>query len=171
MAEMTRDEMAASVGQELGVSDWLVIDQARIDAFADVSGDHQYIHVDPDRARAETPFGGTIAHGFLTVSVLSALAAQAQPRLAGMRMSINYGFDRLRFLNPVRVGARIRARFVLNKLEERRPGEITVTWDVTVEIEGEEKPALVAQWLNRRYLGETDAGAATPRPAAGKESA
>ncbi len=157
MAEMTLAEMASKVGQELGVSDWLLIDQARIDAFAEVSGDHQFIHVDPARARAEAPFGGTIAHGFLTVSVLSALASQAQPQLAGLRMSVNYGFDKLRFLTPVRAGARIRARFTLKSLEERRPGEVTVIWDVTVEIEGEDRPALIAEWLNRRYLASAKA--------------
>lgn len=157
MAEMTLAEMASKVGQELGVSDWLLIDQARIDAFAEVSGDHQFIHVDPARARAEAPFGGTIAHGFLTVSVLSALASQAQPQLAGLRMSVNYGFDKLRFLTPVRAGARIRARFTLKSLEERRPGEVTVIWDVTVEIEGEDRPALIAEWLNRRYLAAAKA--------------
>lgn len=157
MAEMTLAEMGSKVGQELGVSDWLLIDQARIDAFAEVSGDHQFIHVDPARARAEAPFGGTIAHGFLTVSVLSALASQAQPQLAGLRMSVNYGFDKLRFLTPVRAGSRIRARFTLKSLEERRPGEVTVIWDVTVEIEGEDRPALIAEWLNRRYLASAKA--------------
>lgn len=157
MAEMTLAEMASKVGQELGVSDWLLIDQARIDAFAEVSGDHQFIHVDPVRARAEAPFGGTIAHGFLTVSVLSALASQAQPQLAGLRMSVNYGFDKLRFLTPVRAGSRVRARFTLKSLEERRPGEVTVIWDVTVEIEGEDRPALIAEWLNRRYLASARA--------------
>lgn len=157
MAEMTLAEMDSKVGQELGVSDWLLIDQARIDAFAEVSGDHQFIHVDPARARVEAPFGGTIAHGFLTVSVLSALASQAQPQLAGLRMSVNYGFDKLRFLTPVRAGSRIRARFTLKSLEERRPGEVTVIWDVTVEIEGEDRPALIAEWLNRRYLASAKA--------------
>lgn len=157
MAEMTLAQMASKVGQELGVSDWLLIDQARIDAFAEVSGDHQFIHVDPARARAEAPFGGTIAHGFLTVSVLSALASQAQPQLAGLRMSVNYGFDKLRFLTPVRAGSRIRARFTLKSLEERRPGEVTVIWDVTVEIEGKDRPALIAEWLNRRYLASAKA--------------
>ncbi|GHE04972.1 nodulation protein NodN [Defluviimonas sp. 20V17] len=149
--EHSFDDLRARLGQEVGVSRWFVIDQARIDAFADLTEDHQYIHVDPERAAA-TPFGTTIAHGFLTLSMLSAMAYDAQPRLANLRMGVNYGFERVRFVSPVPVGARIRGRFVLDALEERAPDEVQLTYGVTVEVEGREKPALVAVWLGRRYL-------------------
>jgi acyl dehydratase len=143
--------LEALVGQEVGVSSWHVIDQAKIDAFAGVTGDHQFIHVDPARA-AGTPFGGTIAHGFLTLSLLSAMALEAQPKIAGAEMGINYGFDKVRFLAPVRCGARLRGRFVLAALSQPKPSEIDVTWASTVEIEGVKRPALAADWLNRFYL-------------------
>ncbi len=148
--------LRAQVGEELGASDWLTIGQDRIDAFADLCGDHQFIHVDPERA-ARTPFGGTIAHGFLTVSLLTWFAAAVRPRIEGARHSVNYGFDRLRFVAPVPVGCRVRGRFRLTRLEERVPGEITQHYEVTVEIEGAEvesggRPALVADWVTRAYL-------------------
>ena len=130
------------------ISRWLTIDQARIDAFAEVIEDHQFIHVDPARA-AETRFGGTIAHGFLTLSLLSAMAYDAIPLTDAL--SVNYGFDRIRFLSPVPAGARVRGRFTLAEVEERAPGERTLRWDVSVEVEGSERPALVARWLSRRY--------------------
>lgn len=150
------DDLRALVGQETGVSDWLAVTQERIDAFADLCGDHQFIHVDPARA-AETPMGGTIAHGFLTLSLLTYLAAGARPRLAGVKHSVNYGFDRIRFAAPVPAGARIRARFTLASLDEARPGEVSLAWDVVVEVEGREiagggRPALAARWLTRSYL-------------------
>ncbi|PRX35347.1 Acyl dehydratase [Meinhardsimonia xiamenensis] len=148
---LTPAEMAARLGEELGVSRWFTIDQPMIDAFAALTEDDQFIHTDPERAR-KTPFGGTVAHGFLTLSLLSAMAYDAEPPLAGARMSVNYGFDRLRFVAPVPAGARVRGRFVLAGLEERRPGEVTLAWDVTVEIEGAERPALAARWLQRWYL-------------------
>ncbi|NNK79531.1 MAG: MaoC family dehydratase [Litoreibacter sp.] len=146
-------ELAARTGQEVGVSRWFLIDQARIDAFAELCEDHQYIHVSTEKA-AQTPFGGTIAHGFLTLSLLSAMAYDAQSPLAGETLSVNYGFNAIRFLSPVRAGSRVRGRFAVKMVDERRPGEVTVTWGVTVEIEGEEKPALVAEWISRRYLDE-----------------
>ena len=150
------EELRALVGQETGVSDWLEIGQDRIDGFADLCGDHQFIHVDPQRA-AQTPMGGTVAHGFLTLSLLSYLAAGARPRLHGVRHAINYGFDRVRFAAPVPSGSRVRARFTLASLEEARPGEVSLAWDVTVEVEGQEiagggRPALAARWLTRSYL-------------------
>ncbi len=148
---MTPAALRAQIGGAPFVSRWFEVGQERIDAFAQVCEDDQFIHVDPSRA-AQTPFGGPIAHGFLTLSLLSAMAYDAQPALDGIAMSVNYGFDRIRFLAPVPAGARVRARFVLADLEERKPGEITLHWDVTVEIEGAEKPALAARWLNRRYL-------------------
>src|SRR5690606_10926798 len=125
---VTLDEMRALVGREAGVSGWLTIGQDRIDAFADLCGAHQFIHVDPERA-AQTPMGGTVAHGFLTLSLLSYLAAGARPRIEGTVRAVNYGFDRLRFTAPVPSGARVRARFVLASLDESRPGEVSLTWD------------------------------------------
>lgn len=151
MTALSVAELGRLTGTEVGVSRWFLIDQALIDRFAAVCGDDQFIHVDPERA-ARTPFGGTVAHGFLTLSMLSAMAADAQPRLAGAVLSVNYGFDRVRFLAPVPSGARVRGRFALDAVEERRPGEVTLTWGVTVEIEGGDKPALAAEWLTRRYL-------------------
>jgi acyl dehydratase len=147
---MARAEFEAMTGQEIGVSSWFDITQDRIDTFADCTEDWQYIHVDPERAK-ESPFGTTIAHGFLTLSMLSAMIYE-MPSIEGVRMGVNYGFNRVRFVSPVKVGARIRARFVLTKLEEIRPGEVQTTMDVAIEIEGETKPALVAEWLGRRYF-------------------
>ena len=145
------DELRARVGEEIGVSDWLTIGQDRIDAFADLCGDHQFIHVDPERA-ARTPFGGTIAHGFLTVSLLTWFAAGVRPWIEGTKHGVNYGFDRLRFITPVPAGSRVRGRFWLTRLEERVPGEVTQHYEVTVEIEGARRPALVADWITRAYL-------------------
>jgi len=140
------DALQDHVGQEVGVTDWLTIEQDRIDQFADATDDHQYIHVDAERA-AQTPFGGTIAHGFLTLSLLSALSSRGGLKLENTIMGINYGLDRVRFVNPVRSGQRIRARFALSSAEEKTPGRYLTRYSVTVEIEGEEKPALVADWL------------------------
>ncbi len=151
--KVTREEMAARIGQEVGVSRWFEVTQAMVDAFADVTEDHQFIHTDPERAKA-TPFGGTIAHGFLTLSLLSAMVYDAVPAIEGVTMGVNYGFDRVRFISPVKVGSRVRARFVLTAFDQRAPGEVQSTLDVTVEIEGEAKPALSATWLSRRYFGE-----------------
>ena len=151
-ATLTVDELEGRLGQELGVSEWRIVAQGDIDAFADVTADHQFIHVDPSRALAETPFGGTIAHGFLTLSLLSAFGQSALPRIARRRMGVNYGFERVRFLSPVRSGARVRGRFTLARLERRRADEVLLGYDVTVEIEGGEKPALVAQWLTLAVL-------------------
>ena len=144
-------DLESCIGDEIGVSDWLTIDQPMIDAFADLCGDHQFIHVDPARA-AKTPFGGTIAHGFMTLSLLTWFGAGVRPRIKGTRHSVNYGFDRLRFVAPVPSGARIRGRFRLAKLDQRVPGEVTQHYQVTVEIEGSDRPALIADWLSRAYL-------------------
>ena len=141
------DALQDHVGQEVGVTDWLTIEQDRIDQFARATDDHQYIHVDAERA-AQTPFGGTIAHGFLTLSLLSALSSRGGGlKLENTVMGINYGLDRVRFVNPVRSGQRIRARFKLGSADEKTPGRYLMRYAVTVEIEGEEKPALVADWL------------------------
>jgi acyl dehydratase len=144
---VTREELERRIGEPLGVSDWFLIDQARVDRFADVTLDHQFVHVDPERARA-TPFGGTIAHGLLTLSMIVHLCLPFVPQLAGTTLLVNYGFDRVRFSAPVRVGKRIRASGRLTGVEERKPGNVIVKMDVTVEIENEPKPALVAEWLS-----------------------
>jgi acyl dehydratase len=138
------------------VSSWVAVTQPMIDAFAELTGDRQFIHVDPVRAMAETPFGGTIAHGFLTLSLLSQMAYEVLPAPAEAVISINYGFDKLRFLSPVRSGSRIRARFKLLEFAERRPGEMLSRYDVTIEIEGHDKPALAAQWLGVVVLGQQE---------------
>ncbi len=142
----------ALVGQEIGVSSWHVIDQPRINAFADTTEDHQFIHVDPERARAETAFGTTIAHGFLTMSMMSVMSYEVMPAISGTTMGVNYGFDKLRFISPVRAGKRIRGRFVLAEAKLRKPNELQSRTNVTVEIEGEDKPALIAEWLGLVYL-------------------
>lgn len=139
-------EIRSRIGQEIGVSGWLTVDQQRIDDFADVTEDRQFIHVDPGAA-AQTPFGGTIAHGFLTLSLLSRMAAGAMLLPDNARLIVNYGLDRVRFLAPVRSGSRVRGRFVLESIEEKVRGQILLRHLVTVEIEGEEKPALAAEWL------------------------
>lgn len=148
---LSRFAFQALVGQEIGLSDWITVTQDQIDTFAQCTNDHQFIHVDPVAA-AKTPFGSTIAHGFLTLSLLSSMAYQ-MPGIDGTVMAVNYGFDKVRFVSPVKVGARIRGRLVLTKFEEIRPGEVQTTMNVTVEIEGQDKPALVAEWLGRRYFG------------------
>ena len=144
-------DYSARVGAVIGASSWMEVPQAAIDAFADAVGDHQFIHVDPARA-AETPFGGTIAHGFLTLSLMSAMIYEVVPEVLGPGTSVNAGLDRVRFISPVRPGARVRGVFLLTEHTEPAPDEIRQTWDVTVEIEDAEKPALVARWLNRKYL-------------------
>lgn len=140
------DHIRAQVGLEVGVSSWLVVDQDRIHAFAEATEDRQFIHVDPDAA-AQTPFGGTISHGFLTLSLLSRMAAEAMLVPEGLKMDVNYGLDRVRFLAPVRSGKRVRGRFSLDSIEEKAPGQWLMRHHVTVEIEGEDKPALTAVWL------------------------
>ena len=139
------------VGQEVGVSDWTLIDQDKIDAFADVTFDPYFIHIDPHRAERE-PFGGTIAHGFLTLSMLSVMAYDALPDIEGRTMGMNYGFDKIRFISPVRAGSKIRGRFKISDVT-RKPGQVVVRYAVSVEIEGKEKPALAAEWLTIAFLG------------------
>jgi len=145
------EDIKSRIGQEVGVSDWILIDQARIDTFADVTEDHQFIHVDPEAA-AKTPFGGTIAHGFLSLSLLSRMAADAMLRPESFKMGVNYGFERVRFLAPVRSGKRVRGRFTLASFEEKRAGQYQFVHNVTVEIEGEEKPALIADWIGMIFV-------------------
>lgn len=140
------EEIGFKVGQEIGVSPWITISQADIDTFAEVTGDHQFIHVDPEAAKA-TPFGGTIAHGFLTLSLLSQMAASVMLRPETIKMAVNYGFERVRFIAPVRSGKRVRGRFTLARMDEKNPGQYQFVHNVVVEIEGEEKPALIADWI------------------------
>ena len=151
MAEqVTIDDLKGRIGQEVGVSKWFDVPQSAIDAFADLTHDHQFIHIDVEKAK-QTPFGGTIAHGFLTVSLLSAMAYDALPDIAGRTMGVNYGFDRLRMMSPVKAGARIRGRFVLKALDSKSPQQHPLTHAVTVEIEGAEKPALAADWVTLAF--------------------
>jgi acyl dehydratase len=145
------EDIQSRVGSEVGVSDWLLVDQARIDAFADITEDPQFIHIDPEAA-AKTPFGGTIAHGFLTLSLLSRMAADTMLRPKDLKMGVNYGFERVRFMAPVRSGKRIRGRFTLARFEEKKPGQWQFVHNVSVEIEGEEKPALVADWIGLIFV-------------------
>jgi acyl dehydratase len=140
------------VGHEIGVSSWHVVDQKRIDDYADVIEDHQFIHVDPARAKAETAFGTTIAHGFLTMSLMSIMSYEVMPVISGTTMGVNYGFEKLRFISPVRSGSRVRGRFTLAEAKLRKPKELQSLTHVTVEIEGEEKPALVADWIGLIYF-------------------
>ena len=142
----------AMVGKEVGVSSWHVVDQGRIDVYADVIEDHQFIHVDPERAKRETPFGSTVAHGFLTMSLMSIMSYEVMPVIAGTTMGVNYGFEKLRFISPVRSGKRVRGRFVLAEAKLRKPNELQSRTNVTVEIEGEDKPALVADWIGLIYF-------------------
>jgi acyl dehydratase len=146
MPVATVGEIDSRVGQEIGVSGWLTVDQERITAFADATEDRQFIHVDPEAA-ARTPFGGTIAHGFLTLSLLSRMAAETILVPDTTKMVVNYGLDRVRFLAPVRSGKRVRGRFILDGIEEKVPGQILLRHVISVEIEGEDKPALSAVWL------------------------
>ena len=144
-------DIRTRIGTEVGVSDWLTIDQARINAFADATEDRQFIHVDPDAA-ARTPFGGTVAHGFLSLSLLSRMAAEAMLIPDNVKMAVNYGLDRVRFIAPVKSGQRIRGRFTLDAIEEKAPGQLLLRHSVTVEIEGVDKPALTAQWLGLLFV-------------------
>ena len=143
------DELRGAVGTQLGVSDWITVDQSQIDTFADATLDHQWIHIDEERAK-DGPFGGTIAHGFLTLSLLSHLVSQTF-RIDGTKMGVNYGLNRVRFTSPVPVGSKVRANVELVDVTDIEGG-VQMTTKVTVEIEGSERPALVAEWLTRRYV-------------------
>ncbi|KQM64953.1 nodulation protein NodN [Sphingomonas sp. Leaf17] len=144
--------MQARIGTE-SVSDWVAVTQGMIDQFAAATGDHQFIHVDPVAA-AQTPFGGTIAHGFLTLSLMPLLASKVPdaPRIAGTKMGVNYGGNSVRFLSPVRSGSRVRGRFTLLSFDEKRPGQWQQTNAFSVEIEGQEKPALIAEWISQIFV-------------------
>lgn len=149
-AALTLDELKAKVGETVGTSEWMLVDQERIDRFADTTGDHQFIHVNPEMAK-HTPFGTTIAHGFLSLSLLAPMGYTAMPHIQGVKMGVNYGLNRVRFLAPVKSGSRVRGHFTLADVAERGRGAVQTTYNVTVEIEGEEKPALQAEWINLVY--------------------
>ena len=146
-----QQKVSCDIG-ETQYSDWILVDQAMIDRFADATCDRQFIHIDPVRA-AETPFGGTVAHGFLTVALLPSLYAELDEAAnCNAKMMVNYGFDRLRFVHPVRAASRIRASFTLTEYSEKRPGQYQQSHEVVVEIEGEDKPALVATWVTQYFV-------------------
>ncbi len=147
----TLDALKDHVGQEIGVTDWLAISQERIQQFADATGDHQWIHVDRERARRESPFKDTIAHGFLTLSLLPQFMPQVLKIKDGVRMGINYGLNRVRFVSPVRSDSRIRARFTLQSLKDVPPKAVEAVFVATVESEGSDKPCCVAEWVVRYY--------------------
>ena len=150
MTELTLTQLRARLGQELGTSDWVKIDQNAVDQFAACTGDNQFIHTDPDRAR-HSPFGGTIAHGLLTLSILAPLQ-QPFTRISGTAMTVNCGFNRVRFITPVPVGSRIRGRFIRKAVEETGEGQIQITLESIAEIEGAERPAAIADLILRKYL-------------------
>ncbi|MHA6645142.1 MaoC family dehydratase [Mesorhizobium sp. A623] len=146
------ETLVASAGKEVGVSPWRTVTQTMIDQFADATDDHQFIHCDPERAARETPYGGTIAHGFLLLSLLSAMTFETMPPIEGGKMGVNHGFDEVRFKSPVKTGSRIRARFVLASVKVRPSGWVQTAHDVTLEIEGEKTPALTARWLTLTFV-------------------
>jgi acyl dehydratase len=145
--------LADFVGKQVGISSWFTITQEQINTFGDATHDQQFIHVDPVRA-IETPFGGTIAHGFLSLSLLSAISYEAGLQLENMTMGLNYGFEKIRFLQPVKVDSKVRGKMTLTEFTEKRPGQFLFNWLVEVEIEGETKPALTAQWLTMTMISQ-----------------
>lgn len=150
---LSLDEAKQHIGEEVGISPWLEITQERVNQFAEASGDFQFIHINPERAKAETSFGGPIAHGFLTLSLLSLLSAQSSTiKIKDCSVLINYGLDKVRFMNPVKVGARIRARFTLVSVEEKSLGHFLLKHKAIIDIEGETKPAMIAEWLGMSVL-------------------
>ncbi len=148
MKMVGKEQLLEMIGKEMGASEWFQIDQDRINAFADATLDHQFIHVDPDKAK-HTPFGGTIAHGFLTLSLLPYLQTSMSELVVpeGLKMGMNYGFDKIRFLAPVKVDSRVRAVAKLKDVVEKSPGQFLMTAEYSIEIEGSPKPALIAEWM------------------------
>jgi acyl dehydratase len=149
---LTADQIKSRIGQNIGTSRWFEIGQDRINEFADATEDHQFIHIDVERATKETPFGGTIAHGYLTLSMLAPMGYDALPSIANRAMGINYGLDKVRFLSPVRAGSRVRGHYKLVDVTQRSPKELLFKYEVTVEIEGQERPALIAESLGMAVL-------------------
>lgn len=149
---MTPQEIAAKAGEHLGTSEWVEMSQERINMFADATGDHQFIHIDEEKAKL-TPFGGTIAHGFLTLSMIPYLSANSDiPRVENVKMGVNYGGNKTRFISPVRAGKRIRGHWKLVEMIEKRPGQWQQTAEITIEIEGEDKPALICEWITQFFV-------------------
>lgn len=148
---MTLDEVRSHTGKEIGVSDWFLLDQDKINAFADLTEDHMFLHVNPEAAKM-SPFGGTIAHGLLTLSMMPVMAYQAMPGVSGTKMGVNYGYNKVRFMAPVKSGKRIRGKFTVKGVEEQTGGRMQITHDVTIEIEGEPKPALAAEWITMVWM-------------------
>jgi acyl dehydratase len=149
---MTPQEIAAKAGEHLGTSEWVEMSQERINMFADATGDHQFIHIDEEKAKL-TPFGGTIAHGFLTLSMIPYLSANSDiPRVENVKMGVNYGGNKTRFISPVRAGKRIRGHWKLVEMVEKRPGQWQQTAEITIEIEGEDKPALICEWITQFFV-------------------
>ena len=148
---MTLDEVRSFTGKEIGVSDWFELDQGKINQFADLTEDHMFLHVNPEAAKA-TPFVSTIAHGLLTLSMMPVMAYQAMPGVSGTKMGVNYGYNKVRFMAPVKSGKRIRGHFVVQGIEDKGDGRQQITHDVSIEIEGESKPALVAEWMTMVWM-------------------
>ena len=149
---MTPQEIAAKTGEHLGTSEWVEMSQERINQFADATGDHQFIHIDEEKAKM-TPFGGTIAHGFLTLSMIPYLSANSDiPRVDNVKMGVNYGGNKTRFISPVRAGKRIRGHWKLVEMVEKRPGQWQQTAEISIEIEGEDKPALICEWITQFFV-------------------
>jgi len=152
MKTVKASDLSSLIGTEIGTSEWAVMDQDRINVFADVTEDHQFIHINEEAAK-KTPFGGTIAHGFLTLSMLSKFSEGSGLVIEGVKMGVNYGFEKVRFLAPVPSGSKIRGRFNLKDVVEKKPGQFLLTYEVTVDIEGQDKPALIADWLAMQFTG------------------
>ncbi|MFC4293196.1 MaoC family dehydratase [Sphingorhabdus arenilitoris] len=152
MSTISPNDLAAKVGETIGTSEWILVDQEMINKFADATGDHQFIHVNEEMAKM-TPFGGTIAHGFLTLSLFPVMTAKSEmPKVEGAKMGVNYGGNKTRFLAPVRSGKKVRGHFKLLEMVEKRPGQWQQTLEFTVEIEGEDKPALIAEWISQIFV-------------------
>ena len=148
---MSLDEIRSYTGKEIGVSEWFELDQDKINGFADLTEDHMFLHVNPEAAKA-TPFGGTIAHGLLTLSMMPVMAYQAVPGVEGTKMGVNYGYDKVRFMAPVKSGKRIRGHFVVKSVEDKGDGRFALNQEVSIEIEGEDKPALAAEWITMVWM-------------------
>ena len=148
----TAEEIAGRVGENIGTSEWVEMSQEKVNMFADATGDHQFIHIDEEAAKM-TPFGGTIAHGFMTLSMIPYLSANSDmPKMEGVKMGVNYGGNKTRFIAPVRTGKRIRGHWKLTEMEEKRPGQWQQTCEITIEIEGEDKPALICEWITMFFV-------------------
>ncbi len=152
MTTIAINDLASKIGEVIGKSEWVMVDQEMINKFADATGDHQFIHINEEMAKM-TPFGGTIAHGFLTLSLFPVLMAKSDcPKVDGVKMGVNYGGNKTRFLAPVRSGKNVRGHFKLLELDEKRPGQWQQTLEYTLEIEGEDKPALIAEWISQIFV-------------------